>query len=399
MEENYTNQNNSYRFPLIVVTSLFFCFGFLTCLNDILVPHLKSFFSLNYTQATLVQFCFFSAYFFISIPSGKIVNLLGYKKGMITGLLITAMGALGFYPSAQILSYPLFLASLFVLAIGITLLQVAVNPYVTLLGPAHSSSQRLNLVQAFNSLGTTIAPTIGSMFILSSSNKPESVQTPYLIFAMSLIMIAGIISMIQLPKIKNTSEQKEESVFSLLKNNINLLKGTIGIFCYVGSEVAIGSFLINYMSLERLGSIDLSVSGKYVSFYWGAAMLGRFIGTVFLGKHKAHHVLSIAVIGSLTMTLLSLLTSGKIAVIAILSVGLFNSIMFPTIFSLSLVGLKDSTAKASGILCTAIVGGAIFPFIQGILADKLGLTFSFLIPMIGYFYILFYSIRYKSLES
>lgn len=394
--QKHATQTNNYKFPLIVVTVLFFSFGFLTCLNDILVPHLKSFFSLSYTQATLIQFCFFSAYFFMSIPSGKIINYIGYKNGMILGLIIIALGALGFYPATQMQNYSLFLGSLFILATGITLLQVAVNPYVTLLGPIQTSSKRLNLVQAFNSLGTTVAPSIGALFILDQISKPEAVQGPYMIFAISLIIIAISLYLIPLPKIDSNKESNSNSEFNI-KNYKNLIKGTFGIFCYVGAEVAIGSFLINYLTDTRLGSINTVTAGKLVSFYWGSAMIGRFIGTYFLSKYSPSLVLMFSVIGSIFLTFTSLFTYGKIAVYSILAVGFFNSIMFPTIFSLSLKDLKEHTAKASGILCTAIVGGALFPLIQGLIADNFSLRISFIIPILGYLYLLYYSQnRYKA---
>lgn len=400
--ENAETSEKKYAFELSVIILLFFIFGFLTCLNDILVPHLKSLFTLNYAQATLVQFCFFSAYFFMSIPSGRIVRKFGYQKGMVLGLFVTAIGALGFFPAAEFRSYAFFLTSLFVLASGITLLQVAANPYATFLGKPETAPGRLTLVQAFNSLGTTIAPLLGAHLILARSEgaselvQAQSVQTPYLFIAFTLIALSVIIAKVKLPKI--ASENVGTEKFDFRKYPL-LAMGVFGIFAYVGGEVAIGSLLINWMGDAQLGSIDAATAGKYVAFYWGAAMVGRFIGTSFLIKFKPAKVLYVFALSVIALILVSMFTSGTTALASILLIGFFNSIMFPTIFSLSVAGLGAFTANASGILCTAIVGGALIPLFQGLAADHIGLRFSFFIPMVCYFYIVYFAHRSQSLTN
>jgi FHS family L-fucose permease-like MFS transporter len=383
-----TRANPSDRFSFALVTLFFFIFGFLTCLNDILVPHLKALFTLTYTEATLVQFCFFSAYFFTSIPAGKILEKMGYKKGIVVGLVITAIGALGFYPAAEYRVYGIFLASFFVLASGITLLQVAVNPYITLLGPSHSAPTRLNLAQAFNSLGTAIAPTFGAVFFLSTPHAgPEAIQKPYLIFAAILVGLALVTALFKLP---SHSESTSKTPMTDVQKKW-LALGAGAIFCYVGAEVGVASFLVNWMGLPKLGSIDAVTAGKYVSFYWSGAMVGRFLGTPLLMRYPPRSILFGACVGAILMTGISMIATGPLSLWTILSVGLFNSIMFPTIFSLSLVGLDDHIPRASGILCTAIVGGAIFPLLQGVIADVFSLQMCFLIPILGYLYICYFA--------
>jgi FHS family L-fucose permease-like MFS transporter len=393
------NQKNNFQLAFAIVTALFFIFGFITCLNDILVPHLKSLFTLDYTQAALVQFCFFSAYFVVSLPAGKIVSTMGYKKGTVVGLLITAVGCLLFYPAAEMRSYAIFLFGLFVLASGITLIQVAVNPYVAILGPSETASARLNLSQAFNSLGTTIAPMFGSYLILSrvavSGDSAGAVQTPYLGLALTLVVLAVIVGIIHLPTIAGSTDQAAASQgdrASAWKYK-HLVLGAVGIFCYVGAEVAIGSYLVNFFELPEIAALDASTAAKYVSFYWGGAMVGRFIGAVILRSIRPGKVLAFNAVLAALLVLTSMALGGHVAMFAILAVGLFNSIMFPTIFTLAIDGLGKNTAQGSGILCMAIVGGAIIPLFQGGLADKLGLHHSFVLPVLCYLFIAFYGLK------
>jgi FHS family L-fucose permease-like MFS transporter len=378
------------RSPFALITAFFFIFGFLTCLNDILVPHLKSLFTLSYTESTLVQLCFFSAYFFMSIPSGKIVARIGYPKGMILGLGIAAVGALGFAPAAELRSYPVFLGALFVLASGITLLQVSVNPYVTALGPVESSARRLVLAQAFNSLGTAIAPLLGASLILTAvaENRASTLQHLYVIFAIALSALAAVAWLYRFP---NAQEESDSGAELTKPQSRALTLGALGIFCYVGAEVTIGSFLVSWMGDSRLGSINAATAGKYLSIYWSLAMVGRFIGTALMTRLAPARLLAAAAVGSLALTITTMLVTGTPAVAAILSVGLFNSIMFPTIFSLTVERLPGHGPKASGILCTAIVGGAVFPVLQGVLADHVALRWSFIIPAVGYAYILYFA--------
>lgn len=393
--------------------------GFITCLNDILIPHLKAVFTLNYTQAMLIQFCFFTAYFVMSLPSGYIVEKIGYKKGIVLGLIVTGIGCLMFYPAADIRSYALFLGAFFVLASGITVLQVAANPYVTILGKPQTASSRLNLTQAFNSLGTTIAPLFGSMLILSVAVKSgealsamskedleayqiaeaAAVQQPYLVLAAVLFLIAAVFAIIKLPVIE--APAAEES----LRGNISadarssawkyphLILGAVGIFLYVGAEVSIGSFLVNFLGEQNIAGLAESEAGKYVSFYWGGAMIGRFVGAALMQKIDAGKALGIAALIATVLVALTMFASGSLAMWMILSVGLFNSVMFPCIFSLGVAGLGKHTGQGSGILVMAIVGGALIPLLQGFLADTIGIQKAFFIPVLCYLFIVHYGFK------
>lgn len=412
-------ENKNYTFALSVLTSLFFMWGFITCLNDILIPHLKAVFTLNYTQAMLIQFCFFTAYFVMSLPSGYIVEKIGYKKGIVLGLIVTGIGCLMFYPAADIRSYALFLGAFFVLASGITVLQVAANPYVTILGKPQTASSRLNLTQAFNSLGTTIAPLFGSMLILSVAVKSgealsamskedleayqiaeaAAVQQPYLVLAAVLFLIAAVFAIIKLPVIE--APAAEES----LRGNISadarssawkyphLILGAVGIFLYVGAEVSIGSFLVNFLGEQNIAGLAESEAGKYVSFYWGGAMIGRFVGAALMQKIDAGKTLGIAALIATVLVALTMFASGSLAMWMILSVGLFNSVMFPCIFSLGVAGLGKHTGQGSGILVMAIVGGALIPLLQGFLADTIGIQKAFFIPVLCYLFIVHYGFK------
>jgi MFS transporter, FHS family, L-fucose permease len=415
-----TKNSKNYTPALTVLTSLFFMWGFLTCLNDILIPHLKAVFSLNYTEAMLIQFSFFAAYFIVSLPSGIIVEKIGYKRGIIIGLITAGIGCLVFYPAAGIRSYPLFLIALFILASGITLLQVAANPYVVILGKPQTASSRLNLTQAFNSLGTTIAPYFGSLLILSMAAKSteeiaklssselsayqiaeaSAVQVPYLGLAAALFIIAALIGSFKLPKIEAGSVESQDGngkSYDELHPSAwkykHLLLGAVGIFVYVGAEVSIGSFLVNYFGHPDIMGLAEVEAGKYVSFYWGGAMVGRFIGSAVQRKIKPGYVLSFNAIFASLLVVISMLTYGYVAMWTILLVGLFNSIMFPTIFTLAINGLGKHTGQGSGILCMAIVGGAVIPVMQGYLADNIGIHHAFILPVFCYFFIAYYGVR------
>jgi FHS family L-fucose permease-like MFS transporter len=411
------SDKNSYFGTLTLLTSLFFIWGFITCLNDILIPHLKSVFTLSYTQAMLVQFCFFTAYFVVSVPSGFLVEKINYKGGIIAGLSIAGIGCLLFYPAASQHSYPLFLAAFFVLASGITLLQVAANPYVTILGKPETASSRLTMTQAFNSLGTTIAPYFGALLILSTAVKSAeeikllnadelsayqaaqaaAVQNPYLFLAAVLFCVAIIFVMIKLPKIKSIEQQPVnyakvsfDDAHDSAWGYRHLVLGAIGIFVYVGGEVCIGSFLINFLGESTIAGLEQKDAGKYVSFYWGGAMIGRFVGAVVMQKIQPGKVLTFNAVTAAILVLITIIGSGSLAMWAILSVGLFNSTLFPTIFSLAVNGLGKHTGQGSGILCAAIVGGAILPVVQGLFADRIGIQTAFFIPVLCYLYIAYY---------
>jgi FHS family L-fucose permease-like MFS transporter len=401
-----------YSRALAIVTSLFFMWGFLTSLNDILVPHLKSIFDLSYARAMLVQFAFFSAYFIFSLPWSKFVNKIGYQRTMVGGLVTMAVGAFLFLPAASTASYPLFLIALLILAAGITGLQVAANPYVDLLGKPETASSRLDLTQAFNSLGTTIGPKIGGLLILGAAplaveqlaslapqalrayrvQEAASVRLPYAVIGVALVLLATMIGASKLPEIHAARSRPGEDLKDSIWKHPNLLFGAIGIFAYVGAEVSIGSFLVNYLGLPGIASLSPKTAASFVSFYWGGAMIGRFLGAPLLRKFKPGSLLALSTVVSALLVTASMILAGHAAMWSILAVGLFNSIMFPTIFTLGVSELGPLTGDASGILNMAIVGGAILPLIEGVIADHIGIQHAFFVPVICYLYILFYAL-------
>lgn len=403
-----SDSQGSYRFALVSLTSLFFIWGFITCLNDILIPHLKAVFSLSYTEAMLIQFCFFGAYFLVSIPAGKLVKRLGYQKGIVTGLVIASLGCALFYPAAEFATYGLFLGALFVLASGITLLQVAANPYVNAMGSSETASSRLNLTQAFNALGTTVAPFFGAVLILSVASsaaselvhaqaEAEVVKLPYLLLSGMLATLALVFAKLKLPKIEthiadDTGQISYKGKTSALQST-HLVLGAVGIFVYVGAEVSIGSFLVNFLGESHIAGLKEADAAHYIAYYWGGAMIGRFIGSVVMQKVEAGKVLAFNALMAALLIAVAMTSTGSVAMWAILAVGLFNSIMFPTIFSLALRDLGPHTSQGSGILCLAIVGGAILPLLQGVTADAIGIQQAFFLPIICYGFILFYGIK------
>jgi FHS family L-fucose permease-like MFS transporter len=404
---------------MTVATALFFMVGFLTCLNDIVSPHLKSIFALDYAQTQSIPFFFFSSYFVFSYPAGKIVERFGYKKSMVVGLFVMALGALCFLPAAHLATFSLFLTALVILAAGMTVVQVAINPYVTVIGPAATASSRLNLAQAFNSVGTFIAPFIGTYLILRNAQAPattaqllamssvqrqayrviqaSTVTTPYLIITIALVLLALALAAIKLkPQTGHTDLTQDfrpgafsealSAPTSIWKHKW-VLFGALGIFTYVGAEVSIGNLLVNYMGLPQIAGLPESIAGYFLMCYWGGAMLGRFVGSAVLQRVRTGPVLTVAAIGAFCLVVISLLTHGHLAMIAMLAVGFCNSIMFPSIFTLGIQDLGPLTSKGSSILIAAILGGAIVPKLQGIVADHIGLHPSFFIPAICYIYI------------
>jgi MFS transporter, FHS family, L-fucose permease len=477
----------NYLAPLAIVTTLFFMWGFLTCLNDILVPHLKSIFDLSYFQVMLVQFAFFGAYAVFSIPSAKIIDAIGYQKSMVLGLLTMGLGAFLFVPAATVPSFWLFLGALIVLAAGITCLQVAANPYVTVLGKPETASSRLNMTQAFNSLGTFLAPFFGGLLILSSApmtieeirklapdalhayrlHEAATVKTPYVGLGIALVVLAIAIGISRLPKIEHAQHKIGEKVHDTIWRHPNLIFGAIAIFVYVGAEVSIGSFLVNYFSQAEIGGLTERVAASFVAFYWMGAMVGRFVGSNFLGGAKVSYMslvsaisvvlvlisyklgghvatgtepvltqafwkiawvldagrplfvllaiaaaaiavlaalrggrttadtgklLGLCAIAAAGLVAVSMLTTGQTAMWSIILVGFFNSIMFPSIFTLGVAELGPLTGDGSGIMIMAIVGGAFIPLIQGWIADRIGIHHAFFLPVICYLYILFYAL-------
>ncbi len=400
---------------MAMVTTLFFMWGFLTSLNDILIPHLKSIFALNYVQATLVQFAFFTSYAVFALPAGKVVEWIGYQRTMVTGLLIMGLGAVLFLPAAAAPSYALFLGALIVLAAGITALQVAANPYVTALGPQQTASSRLNLAQAFNSLGTVIGPPLGGYLILSHAGKAidnvkqlsapallayrqheaATVRMPYIAIALALVVLATAIGLYKFPRLEMTRDFRPvvpgqtDSVW----NHPHLYWGALAIFLYVGAEVSIGSFLVNYFNDPLIGNMTVAEAANLVAFYWGGAMVGRFIGAAVLQRVSPGRALGLCAIIAGALVGVSMLTFGHTAMVSILAIGLFNSIMFPTIFALGLAELGPLTGKGSGLMVFSIVGGALVPLAQGALADRMGLHHAFFLPVLCYIYIAWYGFR------
>lgn len=402
----------SYGAPLATVTTLFFMWGFLTCLNDILVPHLKSIFDLSYAQVMLIQFAFFGAYFIFSIPSARIIDWIGYQRSMVVGLLTMGLGAFLFVPAASVPSFPLFLGALIVLAAGITCLQVAANPYVTVLGKPETASSRLNLTQAFNSLGTFLAPFFGGLLILSAAPKtmndiramaPDvlqayrlheaaTVKTPYVGLGIALVVLAVAIGSFKLPTIEHAQHKVGEKVNDSIWRHPNLIFGAIAIFVYVGGEVSIGSFLVNYFGQPEIGGLTEKVAASFVAFYWGGAMVGRFIGSALLQKVSTRGLLGICAVCAAALVAISMLSTGHTAMYSIILVGFFNSIMFPSIFTLGVAELGPLTGDGSGIMIMAIVGGAIIPVAQGAIADRIGIHHAFFLPVVCYLYILYFAL-------
>jgi FHS family L-fucose permease-like MFS transporter len=388
--------------PLVIITILFFMWGLLTALNDVLIPHLKALYTLNYVQAMLVQFCFFGAYAIVSLPAGALIRKIGYQNGAVTGLVIAAAGCALFYP-ASMSGYALFLLGFFVLAAGITILQVAANPYVTVLGDPRTASSRLSLTQAFNSLGTTIAPVLGGILILAEGaqvSEAASVQMPYLVLAGALLLLALLFAFARLPKIEHADDgvvHLDSTTKASVLAHPHLLMGAIGIFLYVGGEVSIGSFLINFIGEPHIAALAPADAAHYVSYYWGGAMVGRFVGFAVMRYVSPGKTLAFNAAVSIALIAVAIFGHGQAAMWAILAVGLCNSIMFPTIFSMALYRLGKFTGQASGILCMAIVGGAVVPFVQGLLADSIGLQWSFLVPAACYAFILYFGLRFAGL--
>jgi len=440
----------SQRGPFALMTVLFFMWGFMTVWNDLLIPRFKEAFALSYFQAMLVQFAFFGAYavgaliyYVISVLKGDPINRLGYKNGVVIGLVISALGSLLFYPAARMLSYPCFLLALFILGLGFAMLQIAANPYVTILGPESTASSRLNLSQSFNSLGTTIGPILGGWLIFrvfthAGEHGAASVRLPYLILACVFACLALLFGMVRLPSFRN--EVALGGPRELLRHP-HLLLGVLAIFMYVGGEVSIGSALINYLGSPRLGALAPEQASHYLAYYWGGLMIGRFMGAVSLselrpwlrrtllvlipvaaffvilalsparealyfglllvvllaafvvGGASAPRMLALFSVIILGLLLLGLVGAGAVAMWPVLGIGLFCSVMWSNIFSLAIEGLGPLKSQASSLLVMAILGGALLPPLQGALADHLGIQASFIVPAVAFAYVAFYGLR------
>jgi len=424
----------TYKSALVVLTTLFFMWGSLTSLNDVLIPYVQHVFNIRLAASMLIQTAFFSAYFIFSIPSAKIIDWIGYKRAIVVGLLTMVAACLAFYPAAKIPSFPFFLAALIILATGITILQVAANPYVAVLGPPQTASSRLNLSQAFNSFGTAIFPWIGAHLILrttasattqSTSQEADAVVRLYVyFFAVALLLLAMAIASFKLPRMESAEHHIGEKVNDSLWKHPNLVFGAVGIFVYVGGEVAIGSSIANYLALDNIGHLispstipdaatryhaALGEAARYISLYWLGAMVGRFIGSALLQKIKPGKLLALCAIMAALLVTVSVVTTGHLAMWSILTVGLFNSIMFPCIFTMGIAELGPLTGDGSGIMNMAIVGGAVIPWLVGQAADLInhsyypgmtlgetswgqGIHYALIIATVCYLYILFFAL-------
>lgn len=431
-----TDTQRKYLVPFAIVTTLFFTWGFITVLVDALIPRLRDVFTLSYFQAGLVQVAFFGAYFLVSLPGGAVVSKIGYKKGIVLGLAVMATGCFLFLPAASIRVFPLFLLALFVLAGGMTLLQVAANPYVVALGPEKTASSRLTLAQAFNSLGTAIAPLVAAMFILSTEVLPPeaqaaltaddlaayrvseaaAVRVPFVALTLALAIVAIVFRFLHLPSV--SSEKEEGGGYGFALKHRGLMLGALGIFVYVGAEVTIGSYIVNYLLhlnipdliqtsptvsgwIENLSGMKIDemnpsrIAGTFVTFYWTGAMVGRFIGSLLSRLIPAAKLLAIYAIIAALLCIGSGFGSGFVAVWCLLAIGLFNSIMFPTIFSLAINSLPHSRSQGSGVLCAAIVGGAVVPPLFGLVTDISSFTLALFLPALCYGYIALYGFIQK----
>jgi len=397
-----TNKTN-YQTAFIFLVSLFFMWAFLTALNDILVPFVKELFDFGYTEAALVQFCFFGAFFIMGYPASLILDKYGYKTGIVIGLALMGVGALLFYPASVIVYYPLFLGALFVLATGVTMLQVAANPYVAVLGSPETAASRLNLAQGVNSVAKVLAPIFGGALILSGiesvpkEQQAEAVQMPYVGLAIALFALAGVFSFIKLPNLRDLdSVIASNKIVVKGKNSIfdfpYLLLGAGAIFMYVGAEVTIASFMVSFLGEESIAGLDSESASKYLSFYWGGLMVGRFVGAAVLQKMKSQTLLAIMSVAAILFLITGITMSGWVAGWAIILVGFCNSIMWSNIFTLAIDGLGKFTSKGSGLLVMAIVGGAFVPLLHGYLADRIGLQSGYIVAVVCYAYILFYAL-------
>jgi FHS family L-fucose permease-like MFS transporter len=401
-----------YVLALSVLATVFFMWGFVTVLNDILVPHLKAVFSLNYGESLLIQFVFYLGYLLMSIPAAKLLERLGYKSSIVTGLLGMAASALLFVPAAALASFGVFLVALFLLASAITLLQVAANPYVAVIGPSGTASSRLNLVQAFNSAGTTVAPIFGGVLILGRSTggtaaageitltsaqraaDAQAVELPYVLIAVVLVALALLVRRVRMPDLaaENRRAAREERKRHSLWRHPNLVFGVPAIFIYLIAEIGIGSTLVNFISLPQIGAMSHADAAGYLAIFWGGAMTGRFVGAFVMRKVSPERVLAAVSLGALVLALTAVLTKGALAMWCLIAVGLCHSVMFPTIFTLGIRGLGALTEEGSGLLIMAIAGGALSA-LQGVIADRVGLQLSYLLPAACYVYVLFYAVR------
>jgi FHS family L-fucose permease-like MFS transporter len=392
----------SYVGPFITVAILFLIFGFITNLNMALVPHLKSIFDLPYAWAMLAESAFFLAYFVFSSPTSMLIQSIGYKKTMVVSLFIQVAGCLMFIPAAKLVNFPLFLTAVFVVGAGVTALQTAANPYVAILGPEHSAPVRLTLAQALNSFGGTIAPLIAGAYILQDPAKLQSkaaiantVRGPYLVIAASLLILGVTVAFLHLPHVEQTQEfrpgkENDPVLGRSIWSYRHTVLGAIGIFLYVGVEVGLASIAVNYFKQQGVDS--LKTASYLVSFYWGGALVGRLLGSWLLTRIKSGKLLAVFGFAAALFVVVSMFTNGWTAIIAVVICGFFNSIMFPNIFALGIAGLGPMTSKGSGLIMTAVVGGAVVPYLIGKAADAWGIQHAFVIPLVCYLFIAYYGV-------
>jgi FHS family L-fucose permease-like MFS transporter len=392
----------SYTGPFITVAVLFFIFGFITNLNMALVPHLRSIFDLPYAWAMLAESAFFLAYFVFSSPTSRLIESIGYKKTMVVSLFIQVVGCLLFVPAAKMVSFPLFLTAVFIVGAGVTALQTAANPYVAILGPEHSAPVRLTLAQALNSLGGTIAPLVAGAYILtdpaSTATKAaiaNTVRGPYIAIAGGLLILGIAVAFMHLPHIAQTQEFRPgKEGDPVLGRSIwsyrHTVLGAVGIFLYVGVEVGLASIAVNYFKSQGVDSAK--TASFLVSLYWFGALVGRLLGSWVLTKIKSNKLLGAFGFIAAALLLVSMVSSGPVAIWTVVLCGFFNSIMFPNIFALGIAGLGPMTSKGSGLIMTAVVGGAIVPLLLGAAADKMGIQHAFVIPIFCYLFIAYYGL-------
>lgn len=389
-----------YFLPFVTVTALFLTFGFITTLNMSLVPHLRSIFNVGYKSAMLAESAFFLAYFVFSAPTSKLIEWMGYKKTMVMALFIQVVGCLLFIPAANLVNFPLFLTACFVVGAGVTALQTSVNPYAAILGPESSAPVRLTLAQAFNSIGTTVAPIFAGAFILTDPTKfatpaaiADTVRTPYIAIAGALLVLGIAVAFSHLPHIDQppSSHVSEGAVASTsVWSYRHTVLGALGIFFYVGVEVGLASIAVNYFKSQGMSSFK--TASDLASLYWFGALVGRLLGSWILTKVQSGKLLGIFGFAASALLIVSMSTSGNVAIWTMVLCGFFNSIMFPNIFTLGIAGLGPMTSKGSGLIMTAIVGGAIIPALLGAAADRWGIQHAFVIPLFCYLYIAWYGL-------
>lgn len=395
------SNTSSYVGPFITVTVLFFIFGFITNLNMALVPHLRSIFDLPYAWAMLAESAFFLAYFVFASPTSKLIESIGYKKTMVVSLFIQVVGCLMFVPAAKMVSFPLFLTAVFVVGAGVTALQTSANPYVSILGPEHSAPIRLTLAQAFNSIGGTIAPLVAGAYILtdpaklaSKASVADTVRMPYILIAGGLLLLGVAVAFMHLPSIATQAFRPAKEGEPILSRSIwqyrHTVLGAVGIFVYVGVEVGLASIAVNYFKTQGVDSAK--TASFLVSLYWFGALVGRLLGSWMLTRIKSGKLLGIFGFAATAMLLVSMFTTGQTAIWSLVLCGFFNSIMFPNIFTLGIAGLGPMTSKGSGLIMTAVVGGAVIPYFLGALADKVGIQHAFVLPVLCYLFIAYYGL-------